>query len=166
MRKKFSHKIISTQNGTAEVAFVGDIDEDTVFPEFETKDLKLLVFDLEEVKSINSVGIRDWINWRKKFPQGLQFYYKNCPKVIVDQFNILEGFLPAKSVIESFYVPYYCESCDLRHIEKFINESHFVRKTADHPFKILEKEIPCSRCGEILSVDVIESKYFRFLEKS
>lgn len=60
-----------------------------------------------EVNFINSAGVRKLIQLLKK-NSSLSFSYSHCPKVIVDQFNMIDGLIPKGTRIQSFYAPYYC----------------------------------------------------------
>ena len=103
-------EVTKKEDGDSNIfSFKGDIDEDANFTEHSLKSLNKAVFDLEEVTAINSCGIREWINWLKTSPD-TKLVFRNCPKIIVDQFNMVAGFFPMNGEIESFYVPYYCET--------------------------------------------------------
>ena len=91
------------------LAFKGQIDEDASFSGLELDGVAKVILDLNEVSAINSCGIREWIKWIRTAPDGSQITYKNCPKVIVDQINMVAGFLPDNAAVESFYVPYYSD---------------------------------------------------------
>ena len=101
------------ENGTdLSLAFTGTIDEDVVFPAVDANKYKKITLDLQNVKSINSVGIREWLNWIAPLAQSTDFVLENAPKAVVFQFNMVEGFLPARAQVRSFYVPFYSESKD------------------------------------------------------
>src|SRR5262249_15170951 len=88
----------------------GSIDEDASFTNPDLGGSTAVVLDLEGINSINSVGIREWIKWMKgAFPSNLQLSVRRCPKIIVDQINMVSGFLPANAKVESFYVPFYAD---------------------------------------------------------
>src|SRR6185437_12284669 len=82
----------------------GAIDEDANFAVASAEGSGVII-DLREVTAINSVGIREWIKWTKTLPAGCKMTVRNCPKIIVDQINMVLGFLPAGTVVESFFVP-------------------------------------------------------------
>lgn len=160
-------KIDLKKNSTELVmVFTGSIDEDVQFPNVDFSDVQSLVFDLNQIKSINSVGIREWLNWIKPIAAKFPIQMINCPKSMVFQFNMVEGFLPKNAQVKSLYVPFYCEKCD--------REENLLFKVGEHvkaqeqqvqmnfqvsDFKLCE-ESPCE-----LEIDVAEAKYFQFMKK-
>ena len=90
-------------------ALKGQIDEDTKFEAHSISDVKNLEIDLNDVTHINSCGIREWIKWLSTASSADQIIFTNCPKVVVDQINMVDGFLPKNAKVFSFYVPYYSE---------------------------------------------------------
>jgi anti-anti-sigma regulatory factor len=89
------------------VKLQGHIDEDAQFNSLALGSAKKVVLDLDSVTAINSCGIREWIKWIRTAQPSSQIVYQNCPKVIVDQINMVAGFLPDNGKVESFYVPLF-----------------------------------------------------------
>src|SRR4051812_12932078 len=85
------------------VTFAGHIDEDAQFANLDLNGSNKVVVDLDGVTAINSCGIREWIKWIRTAPGGASVVYRKCPKVIVDQINMVTGFLPDNGKVESFY---------------------------------------------------------------
>jgi anti-anti-sigma regulatory factor/rubredoxin len=141
----------------------GDIDEDAHFYAIQPK--KCLILDMAKIRFINSCGLRNWIQWLKTIPPATQVVFRNCPKVIVDQMNILNGFIPPGAVVESFYIPYYCESCG--HEEHQLAErgktfkEHLENKEAWSQFP---EHILCPQCKESAEIGVMPTRYFSFLK--
>ena len=137
----------------------GAIDEEAEFPNYE---LSGEVFvDLGQVSSINSIGIRAWVLWFGQFKDKVHFSFFNVPKSVTMQMNMVEGFLPPQSSILSLYVPFYCESCDeekemLFEVGKQISIEGDSVKIDYEASKICKPD-----CEPEL--DVVESKFFRFL---
>src|ERR1700722_8163151 len=92
------------------VKIAGGVDEDANFQPVDTGAFTSVVLDLSDVTAINSVGIREWIKWVKAMPTTVKLSVRRCPKIIVDQINMVSGFLPPAAVIESFFVPYYADA--------------------------------------------------------
>ena len=141
------------------VTLTGQLDEDASFEKVEFGESPKVVIDLNGINSINSCGIREWIKWVKEIPATATISYKNCPKVIIDQINMVVGFLPENASVESFYVPYYCESSGSEKMVLFEKGKEF------DGGEIKEPEIKCDETGDEMEMDVIESKYFGFLKK-
>ena len=139
--------------------FCGQIDEETVLPDVSDMPADAVI-DLKEVSSINSVGIRAWINWFGKFPE-THFSFVNCPKALVMQMNMVEGFLPPKHDVITLQVPFFCEDCDeekdvLMTVGKeIVVEGESVKLNYD------KSSICKGDCDPEL--DVSEVKFFRFL---
>src|SRR6185312_6320787 len=137
----------------------GGVDEDANFQPVELGGANAVILDLSGVTAINSVGIREWIKWVKAFPTTVQLSVRQCPKIIVDQINMVAGFLPPGTRIESFYVPYYSESTGNEKMVLFEHGKEFKDGGAiDFPAEVKDDS------GEPMEMDVIEAKYFKFLK--
>lgn len=155
MSSKFTANI-SLQNGQATIKLDGVMDEDMDLGSLEQIKEEQLTFDFGGVTSINSCGIRDWITCLSNF-ENQKVTYQNCPQVIIEQMNMVKGFLPESAEILSFYAPFYCEACDSE--EKVLLTSDAVQD------KKAPKNLKCSSCGqEGLEFDALEGQYFHFLK--
>lgn len=141
------------------VKLIGSIDEDSQFSVVALTGHKKIFLDLEQIKSINSVGIREWIKWTKSADAGAQFIFQKCPKVIVDQMNLVSGFLPDNGKVESFFVPYFNEDSGFEKMVLFTEGKEFNAGQVTAPASVKGDG------GEELEMDVIEAKYFKFLQK-
>lgn len=147
------------QDGTKLVLEVkGNIDEDSSFTPPDIGSSTSVALDLDAVTAINSVGIREWIKWVKSIPAGAQLSVRRCPKIIVDQINMVAGFLPAGTTIESFYVPYYADASGNEKMVLFENGKEFKGGEVFAPAEVKDDS------GEAMEMDVIEAKYFKFLK--
>lgn len=148
----------------SELKLSGFLDEDADFKSIPKINNKLLIVDLSEVTMINSCGIRDWVNWTKTLNSTTQIHIKNCPKFIINQINVLQGFLPPNSLVLSFYTPYFCESCNLEKNYLFQRGTHFQESTTDkEAFVDYDLEVLCDQCKTAMSMDIIANKFFKFL---
>lgn len=138
----------------------GSIDEDASFTEASLDGASRIVVDLQQVSAINSCGIREWVKWVRTAPVGIEMVFKNCPKVIVDQANMVSGFLPENSVVESFYVPYFCEESGAEKMVLFTKGKEFGDGQLNPP-----ESVKCDESGQEMEMDVIEAKYFKFITK-
>lgn len=142
------------------LVLAGHIDEDANFAAVPLGTTPELVIDFDKVTSINSCGIREWIKWIKTVPGERKVTYVNCPKIIVDQANMVSGFVPDNGKIKSFYVPYYCDSTDTEKMILFSEGKEFTGSEVNAPSGIKDDQ-----SGEEMEMDVIEAKYFKFLQK-
>lgn len=150
---------------TLNLAFEGTIDEDAVFPAVDTEQFDQMVIDLNEVRAINSIGIREWLAWLRPLSNQMELTFLRCPKSIILQFNMVDGFLPKSSKVISFYVPYVCEKCSYEGTHLF---------HADKDVRIIDKQVVldfpakqsanCEQGDCAIEIDVNESKYFQFLK--
>lgn len=150
--------ILKNENNKAVVSIAGVIDEDMNFSSYSLGPYKEIEINLKNVKSINSCGIREWIKWLGTSKQAT-IHFLECPKIIIDQVNMVQGFLPENGRIISFYVPYFSDELDL---EKNILYSYGKEFTEEG---VLNLEKITDENGNELEIDVVESKYFRFLKK-
>ena len=148
--------------------FSGSIDEEAHFPKINDMPTEVII-DLKNVSAINSIGIRSWINWFSSYPQ-VNFVFINCPKSLVMQMNMVQGFLPELHRVESIEVPFYCETCDKERSALFyvgkeiITEGEQVRLEYDKGDICMKPSGDGPDCE--LDLDVSEKKFFRFLTAS
>lgn len=140
------------------VAVSGSLDEESALTAGAFQGATSVVFDFKELQNINSCGIREWIQWITPLSQ-TQVVYRHCPKVIVDQINMIDGFLPASGVVESFYVPYYSDASGEEKHVLFTSGKEFSGESLRLPDNVKDSK------NNSMEIDVIESKYFRFLSK-
>ncbi len=154
-----SFSVVSKPEGAKLVLEVkGNVDEDSNFTPPDLGSSTDVVLDLDGVTAINSVGIREWIKWIKTMPSSEKLSVRRCPKIIVDQINMVAGFLPAGTVVESFYVPYYADSSGSEKMVLFENGKEFKGPDVNAPAEVKDDS------GEVMEMDVIEAKYFKFLK--
>lgn len=149
---------LKPEGGSIIVNLEGGIDEDATFQPLALGSASTVVLDLEKVTAINSVGIREWIKWIKEVPTAVKVSLRKCPKIIVDQINMVAGFLPAGARIESFYVPYYSDASGSEKMVLFVNGKEFTDSQLNAPPEVKDDS------GEPMEMDVIEAKYFKFLK--
>jgi hypothetical protein len=144
------------QNFKAQVA--GVIDEDVDFTTYSLAGATQIDFYLGNIKSINSCGIREWIKWVGTAGNAVINYFE-CPKIIVDQINMVQGFLPVTGHVKSFYVPYYNDDSGSEKNILFTHGKEFTDTTLTPPAAIKDDE------GNAMEMDVVEAKYFKFIKK-
>lgn len=137
----------------------GALDEETTLNSSQLQGSSEIIFDFKELQSINSCGIREWINWIKPV-SNTKITFKHCPKVIVDQINMIDGFLPQNAIVESFYVPYYSDETGEEKLVLFSFGREYSHQGLKLPDGIKDSK------GNSMEIDVIEGKYFRFLNRN
>lgn len=142
------------------VTLAGSIDEDAILTSIAFDGSAEIVLDLEKVSAINSCGIREWIKWLKANAAGAKVTYRHCPKIIVDQINMVAGFLPENGNVESFYVPYFNEGSGTEKMILFKSGKEYQGGNVNPPAEVKDDS------GEVMEMDVIEAKYFKFIKKA
>lgn len=151
---------------TLNLALEGSIDEDAEFPVVDTNTVKSVIIDLNGIRAINSVGIREWLAWIRPLSQGVAITLERCPKAMVLQFNMVDGFLPPKAKVSSFYVPYFCEKCDFEGSHLFTMGKHVTNGPNGPVISFNAKAASnCSQADCGIEIDVSEAKYFQFIKR-
>lgn len=138
----------------------GSIDEEMALAELKVGQYEAIVIDVGGINFINSVGSREWVKWMKEVGRGSKLSFINCPKIFIDQTNMIEGFVPPNASIDSFLVPYFCNACETQTPKTFATAD--IRGKSD---KVPEFTV-CSGCGKKAEIDVIPSTFFKFLNKA
>ncbi len=150
---------IAKEAATWNVELSGVIDEDADFTPYSLSGAPGVTLKLGKVKSINSCGIREWIKWIGT-AGAAPVLYVECPKVIVDQINMVQGFLPAHGHVQSFYVPYFSEESSEEKAVLFSVGAEYTSEGEVKPPLIKDST------GQEMEMDIIEAKYFKFLKRS
>ena len=161
-----SLKIEQSKNGDQlHLVFRGDINENADFSDVSLVGAKEIVLDMAQIRLLNSVGLRSWLLWIKSFAGDSSLVFINCPRHVVDQMNILDGFLPLTARVESFLVPYYCEHCEKTDSVLAVRGKDYMEATADAKEGVtLPDEKPCPHCNQQMEMDVLKDRYFSFLK--
>ena len=132
----------------------GRIDEDSHFNAITNLNSTAYLFDFENINLINSCGVREWITFLSSLPTGSKIVYRHCPQIMVEQMNMVQGFLPAGAQIESFYAPYFDPDAD-QEVKVLLKTSEVIGAKA--PKKTNAQGIE-------LEFDALEAQYFNFLK--
>ncbi len=136
----------------------GDITEACNLGGFNIPAATQVRFDLGNVRTINSCGVREWISWITKLK--ISPLYTNCPQSVVMQFNMVKEFLGNNSKVESFQIPAYCETCSEQ--KTFLMRSGIEFKPGEKLEFILSQ---CDKEGCSLESDVDFESYLYFIEE-
>ena len=139
----------------AHIALEGVIDEDANFDKIKSLKMNKFIFDFDNVTMINSCGIREWIKYLKEI-ENATVTYINCPQIIIEQVNMVHGFIKKETSVSSFYAPYFCEKCDIG--KKILLNNHEI-------VNMLAPKKTCTTCSHELEFDAIEKQYFSFLNQ-
>lgn len=151
-------------NGTKYEFYVeGSIGETNALFTYPLKAPTEVLVDMDKVTVINSIGVKNWINWCAKIAPEVKFELQKCPFVIMSQVNMVAGFLPPHARVNSFYALY---SCGCRTEEKVLFErgKHFKYEENGVPSSYnFPSEAPCKKCGKMMEADFFPEKLSKFL---
>ncbi|MCO4793916.1 MAG: hypothetical protein KC493_09395 [Bacteriovoracaceae bacterium] len=146
---------INPVDGGNEFCLRGEINEDLIIDELVGFKSDLVKVNFEEVSMINSCGVREWIKLMEALAnQGCKVQYFNCPQIVVQQVNMVTGFVPNQGEVVTFYAPYFCEDCDNEE-KVLLTSSELKGRTAP--------ELKCGSCGSESEIDAMEDVYLNFI---
>jgi hypothetical protein len=150
------HFSLTEEPDRSRIYFSGGIDEDTDFRGL-TPASQVLFLDLDGIKVINSTGIRKWISWIK-LQMDKTIVLAHCPRIFIDQLNMVAGFLPNGAKVQTFYVPYYSDSTG--------SEKNVIFQVGKEVIDGQVKHFPqvTGEDGKEMQLDVHPEKYFKFLK--
>jgi len=152
--EKFKFEI-KPQDGVTRIVLKGIIDEDTDFEALKKTGGTALLVNFKDVTSINSCGIRTWVNFVKE-QSSVQIRYEECPPLIVRQMNMVPSFL-GHATVDSAYVPYVCENCEAEKMT-LVAANDFGNGNPNIP-----ETLKCGSCGEgEMEIDGNPKQYFAF----
>lgn len=123
-----------------------------------------LTIDFEKVNYINSIGVKNWINWMSRIPKKLRVHFVNCIPAIVNQLNSVVGFISESGIVESFFVPFACDHCgreDRLVVER--GKAFEYPSPTNPPRHVVPENITCQKCGKEMEMDMLPMRYFSFL---
>lgn len=117
-----------------------------------------LLVDVGGVKRLNSVGVRDWVNWlralRPKFREIVLF---DCPAPVMNEVNFVKNFAEG-AYITTFAAPLFCARCQKE--ESRILDTLRVKNGAGG---ITLPSFACDRSDCENALDDDEETYFGFI---
>lgn len=117
--------------------------------------VKELTLDCSKLQYMNSAGIRSFIDFVEYVTKkGCSVIYTQCSTILVSQFNMVKGFFPANTSVESFYCPYFNPATD-----------------EEKQILVFSKDVKGNEAPEVtdsdgneLEFDGFKEKYFQFLQ--
>jgi hypothetical protein len=152
---KFNYE---NQGSDLKLSVEGSINEDLQIDKLTDLNGSKIVIDMNNVKMINSCGIREWIRMVEKFGNSVSIEYQNVPQIVVQQMNMIAGFLSKNAKVTTFYAPYFIEDLD--------EEKQVLLRAEDiKDFKAPKQKATVDGNEYELDFDAIEEQYFRFLKR-
>ena len=159
--EKFHFELRWGTSGILTVYLVGIMDDDALYDEIKEQ-TGPLCFNFKEVISINSIAIRNWVNFVNEL-KSMRIFYEECPPLIVRQMNMVPSF-KGHAEVRSVQLNYACDKCD--HEELFTFDGNGKGMATG---QISESQLPpektCENCKKgQLEFDESVEEYFAFLE--
>ena len=157
---------IEKKDSETHIGVFGYLDENAQFPKIaEIEAGPVLVFDFENCQMVNSSGIKKWVAFVADLEAlpSTHVIFRNCHIAIVNQLNMVRGFLPENGSVESIYLPIYCEKCD-REFEILKDSKTLAEK--GHDFIPDLEKLDCEEfpgCKSQLDYDFTPDVSLRFL---
>ncbi|SME97058.1 hypothetical protein [Pseudobacteriovorax antillogorgiicola] len=142
------------------VEYVGPIDAEAEvhLEQLLSKLGSQIKFNFKQVESVNSCGVRSWINFMRELEKGdRKIVFEECTSEIVMQINMIPSF-KGKAEVKSVYGCYICDECG--------NEESVLFEAGKNLPSGPITELPgkaCSQCGSEMELEEMEEEYFAFL---
>lgn len=110
------------------------------------------------VHRINSIGIRNLMRF-VSLTAGKTIEYHDCPVALISQINMIPALLGKKADakrVRSFYIPFFCETCNLDFEGRKSHEEALAILKAD-----ADMVMSCPQCGKMTVMELED--YFIFL---
>lgn len=151
--------------GLLKLQISGAITEKSDFPVLDLNKIKELHFDLSDMSYINSAGVRRWILWfwniEKDQPQ-IKLFIDKCPHVVAKQIAGVSEFIPASTIILSFFAPYFCDHCS-QGFDRLIQNDAKLFTDQKSLEKLLDEEQICSICHKPMELDVSLEQFLKLM---
>ena len=113
--------------------------------------------NLKHLRRINSYGVRMWIDAVRQVPADTKLEFVECSPAVVDQINMVAGFLGHGKVL-SFFAPMRCDKC-MREEDQLFFYDDCLKRGGKLP------EVKCDKCLVPMEIDDVEEQYLLFLRE-
>ncbi len=152
MKDRHLAMVVSARGGGVEILLSGFISERATMDAEEVPGGKRVTIDAGGVLSINSAGVRTWVNFieavSRKCPE---VRLRRLPPVLVCQASMVSNFL-AGTVVDSFFTPWCCLECG--------HETLKLQEFGD----LIPSSGTCPECAGETEFDDIRESYLAFRE--
>nr|QEO74300.1 hypothetical protein [uncultured bacterium] len=145
---------VEDKDGAAHFVFSGAITEGADLRSLVGRAKERVVIDLLDVQRINSIGVREWIEFIGRLCAAARdVSLEHCSVAMVHQFNMITGMRGAAEV-RSVMLPYLCNSCG--------REETTLLKV-DQPKPAIPPTRKCPGCPGTMEFDDLPEAYLGFL---
>lgn len=110
----------SVTDQTWTVTISSKVDDETELPATPATPVENVVIDLGEVRHVNSIGVRSWVQWIRSIflmnPKA-EIHLQRLPLIFIRLRQSFSDMIPETSRITSFFVSFYCPECMATHEE-------------------------------------------------
>lgn len=117
-----------------------------------------LTIDLADVVYINSLGVRDWVEFLRRLEgKGVVLTFDRCSDVMVLQMNMING-ARGGATVRSLYAPFACDACGWEGASLVVTS-----EVAPVVAAGATPEAVCPDCGQKARFADFVDRYFLFL---
>jgi hypothetical protein len=146
---------ITRRGGLTQVTFRGSLDERANLDPLRIALIGRVMFRLQDIERINSMGVHKWIGFMRSLPAITDLVLIHCSYPFVQQMNLTYGFA-GNARVESFYAPYACEHCLREQTRLIANDA-----SIEEPQQLLSS-VACPGCGHTMQLDEHPDRYLLF----
>ncbi len=117
-----------------------------------------VIFNFQKVESVNSCGVRAWINFLREAEKGRKIIFEECTPEIVSQINMIPNFR-GSAHIKSVYAAYACESCE-HHQWVLFEEGRNLPQTSSDSLQTPQ----CEKCQGAMEMEELEDEFFAWVD--
>jgi hypothetical protein len=140
------------------IRVAGTIETNFDLSRFAKQTRGVVLIDLDQVRRINSYGVRQWSRAVRDLP-ATYLGFARCRPPMVMQFNITTNFA-GRGHLMSMYLPFSCETCGhLSDRLMDVLEQSSAIKAFEPP------EVTCASCGHPAVFDDIPRAYFSYVAR-
>ncbi|MEN9835465.1 MAG: hypothetical protein RL011_1658 [Pseudomonadota bacterium] len=143
-----------------QLVYVGPINEDSevhLKPMLSALGANVII-NFRKVESVNSCGVRAWINFMREVAKGRNLIFEECTPEIVCQINMIPNFRGSARV-KSVYASYSCAQCDNQTWILFEEGRNLPSSGTDGV-----SEQKCEKCGMAMEMEELEDEFFAWLD--
>lgn len=151
-------RIEGQDDGSLNIVLDGEVHENFKSRLIALPESQNYTINLAGLRSINSLGIREWSNFIANLCRQANVTLEDCSVVFIDQANIVPQILGTAKVT-SFFAPYFCPQCNL--------ELNCKLSVTTHRKRLFERRAPqlIHSCGAELQFDALEESYFAQVDR-
>jgi hypothetical protein len=149
---------VHQKDGWDHVHYAGPINESTevhLTPLLKSVGARCIL-NFRQVASVNSCGVRSWINFMRELEKTREVVFEECVPEIVTQMNMIPSF-KGKAKIKSVYGSFACGSCGANAMVLFEDGKNLPKGDS-----IELAPVKCPKCASEMEMEELEDEFFAF----